>query len=171
MSRKEISVKDAANILNVSVGDIHAYVKEGKLFAAKKKGRTFVFDDEVQKLARKNRKWRWLSKKDGSPSRFRSTIVYVFSIFVALGLWEIIGEELYEAYVKPTLRPPIVVFPKGVSFDRSQNYSEQKFYVENRSNESHYNIEILVYVDELEKEFENVEIKKFRKEKKDFDEK
>ena len=169
MSRKEISVKDAANILHVSVSDIHTYVKEGKLGAAKKKGRTFVFYDEVQKLARKNKRWHWLRKKDGKTSRLRNAIVWVFSIFVALGLWEIIGEELYEAYVKPTLRPPIVVFPKGVSFDRSQNYSEQKFYVENRSSESHYNIEILVYIDELEKEFENVEIKKLRKEKKDFE--
>ena len=54
---KKITLKQAATILGVSKGAVHAFIKDGRLTSEKRNNRIFVLDDQVQALKRKQGRW------------------------------------------------------------------------------------------------------------------
>lgn len=85
-------------------------------------------------------------------------LYYVLLVLTALGIWDIAGHEIYEVKIKPFLYPPIIAFPEKIEVIRSKRIFKAPFFIKNRSNEIHYSIELRVYIGDLQKNFENLEL-------------
>ncbi len=90
--------------------------------------------------------------------RFVAVLVLCVTVGSVLGFWDILGRELYEIHIKERFRPAVVPHPNVLRFDRHYNYGETLLFVSNRSQETHFNIQIYVLTGGLKKEFERVEL-------------
>ncbi len=119
------------------------------LSSERKKKKMYVFDDEVRAL---NKRF-----------VFRKRLAKMFKSFcwllVVFGVWQLLGKDLYQEHVQDWVVPPIRVYPGEVRFNRKDDFREQRFHVENTSKESHFNIELQVWIENLDERYEVVELR------------
>jgi hypothetical protein len=65
-------------------------------------------------------------------------------------------------------RKDVVVYPERVQFDRKGNFQKQQFFVQNRSDETHYSVEFELLVEEVDERCEEVKVEKMWKPEKSF---
>lgn len=157
MSQKKIPINQAAKKLNLSINEINSFIKAGTFRSSKKGGTLYLFEDEVTNYINRHNKppVRNRSKLARIVRGFRLLIV----IIAAFGLYQTIGQDFYQKFIRYKLFPPIKIVPTDfIEFEQSEGKSEKKFWVENTSSESHFQIEIALYLDNVQREFEIIEI-------------
>lgn len=93
----------------------------------------------------------------------RSHWYELLALVALLGVWDIIGREIYEVYIKEIFRPSVIVFPRALEFNRNNNIEKQVFVVKNRSSETRFNIRLFFIEGDLDRRFENIEIEPMEK--------
>ncbi|MCK4794900.1 MAG: hypothetical protein KAV87_64825 [Desulfobacteraceae bacterium] len=162
MEKERITLKKAAEILGISQEGVDKLIAKGKLYSVKKKKKTYVFLDDVERL-RDRPSWKTLV-----PSKLREKpawIIFpgiVILVLYYLGFFQYVGSQIF-THLSETLSEPLLVIPETIEFNRELGRGRCEFEVYNSSDDTIFNRSIKVSWEATQADDDELSIKRVKK--------